>query len=483
MENATRFLKQAFNIREGRAPYHVIRKRFVNGARLTGSHLCILIIAMLIASIGLDIDSDIAIVGAMLICPLMGSVLAMAYGIATLDREIAVEAIAGLALQMVFCLITSTLYFKLSPLGTTTAAIIDNSTPTVWDLAVALAGGFAGGLGNSRDQEPATLIAGVAVATALMPPLCAAGYGIAIASGSLFLSALYEFGINVVFIALAAEAVLLLLRVPLKRDLNGDGIVTAEENAEVDELSHKVRRRIIVGTVIFAIPCIVMTAGSIGSAQAGVQDGYGVTETTRELAAVLPGFKDYTVAVETSATEGEEEGLVTARKKDSQDICFVPDGDYAKIIAARTGKEPQPGPFLDLSGNVVGTHRGIIHYTVGQRRGLRMPSDGKIYVVRILPEQNAVVVGPDSALYTNECFVANMHWISGEAPAFPYRCSAKTRYRQPERLCTVYPAGQTGVRLVFDEPLRAITPGQSAVLYDGDTVLGGGIIAREDAAC
>ena len=228
MENASRFLKRAFNIREGRAPYHVIRKRFVNGARLTGSHLCILIIAMLIASIGLDIDSDIAIVGAMLICPLMGSVLAMAYGIATLDREITVEAIASLALQMVFCLVTSTLYFKLSPLGTTTAAIIDNSTPTVWDLAVALAGGFAGGLGNSRDQEPATLIAGVAVATALMPPLCAAGYGIAIASGSLFLSALYEFGINVIFIALAAEAVLLLLRVPLKRDLNGDGKVVVQ---------------------------------------------------------------------------------------------------------------------------------------------------------------------------------------------------------------------------------------------------------------
>lgn len=76
-----------------------------------------------------------------------------------------------------------------------------------------------------------------------------------------------------------------------------------------------------------------------------------------------------------------------------------------------------------------------------------------------------------------------MHWISGEAPALPFRCSAKTRYRQPEQPCTVYPAGAHGVRLVFDEPLRAITPGQSAVLYDGDTVLGGGIIAREDAAC
>ena len=179
----------------------------------------------------------------------------------------------------------------------------------------------------------------------------------------------------------------------------------------------------------------------------------------------------------------EEQGFCNARKHDSQDICFVPDGDYAKVIENRTGKTPEPGPFLDLNGNVIGTHRGIIHYTVGQRRGLRMPSDGKIYVVRILPEQNAVVVGPNEALFTRVCFVPGMHWISGEAPALPFRCSAKTRYRQPEQPCTVYPAGETGVRLVFDEPLRAITPGQSAVLYDGDTVLGGGIIAREESVC
>ena len=178
-----------------------------------------------------------------------------------------------------------------------------------------------------------------------------------------------------------------------------------------------------------------------------------------------------------------EAGLINARKHDSQDICFVPDGDYAKVIENRTGKTPEPGPFLDLNGNVVGTHRGIIHYTVGQRRGLRMPSDGKIYVVKILPERNAGVVGPNEALFTRECLVPGMHWISGEAPALPFRCSAKTRYRQPEQPCTVYPAGEAGVRLVFDEPLRAITPGQSAVLYDGDTVLGGGIIAREAAEC
>lgn len=300
-QHAGKFFKRSLNVREGRAPYSVIHRRFLNGARLTGTHLCILIVAMLVACIGLDTDSDIAIVGAMLICPLMGSVLAIAYGIATLDRGIAAEAIAGLALQMAFCLATSTIYFKLSPIASTTAALVDNSTPTVWDLAVALAGGFAGGLGMSRDQEPATLISGVAVATALMPPLCAAGFGIAAANLSLFLSALYEFGINVVFIALATETVLLALRVPLSSDLNNDGVVTREEEARAEALSHKVRRRVIAGTLVFAIPCVLLTANSIGSAEAGIEDGYGVSETTRELAAVVPGFARYAVDVEVSA--------------------------------------------------------------------------------------------------------------------------------------------------------------------------------------
>ena len=299
-----RFLKRAFNIRQGRAPYNAIRKRFINGSRLDGTHLCILIVAM---SIGLDINSDIAIIGAMLICPLMGSVLAIAYGIATLDRNVTRDALTGLLLQMAFCLATSTLYFKLSPISTVTPALVDNSSPNIWDLAVALAGGFAGGLGNSREQEPSTLIAGVA--TALMPPLCAAGYGIAAWDLSLFLSALYEFGINVVFIALGTEAVLLMLRIPLKRDLNDDGIVTDEESAIADKLSRIVRRRIIIGTAIFAIPCLVLTASSIGSAESGITDAYGVAETTCELAAVVPGFEDYTVGVETSlANDGSQDG-------------------------------------------------------------------------------------------------------------------------------------------------------------------------------
>lgn len=320
------FFKHTFNIREGRAPYHVIRKRFVNGARLNGNHLCILIVAMVIACIGLDTNSDIAIVGAMLICPLMGSVLAIAYAAATLDRTLARDAAAGLIVQMVFCLITSTLYFNLSPVAGMTQAMADNSSPTVWDLILALVGGFAGGLGNSRDQEPATLISGVAVATALMPPLCAAGYGIAAMNLGPSLSALYEFGINVVFIALSAMLVLLLLGTPLKRDLNDDGVVTAQEDADARSRAHTVRWRILIGTAIFAIPCIILTSNMVRAADDPTPDSYGAAETARELAVVCPGFKEYTVGLQAEpASDGssmDEElvaRVVTDEELDSED--------------------------------------------------------------------------------------------------------------------------------------------------------------------
>ena len=303
------FFKHTFNIREGRAPYHVIRKRFVNGARLNGNHLCILIVAMVIACIGL-----------------MGSVLAIAYAAATLDRTLARDAAAGLIIQMVFCLITSTLYFNLSPVAGMTQAMADNSSPTVWDLILALVGGFAGGLGNSRDQEPATLISGVAVATALMPPLCAAGYGIAAMNLGLSLSALYEFGINVVFIALSAMLVLLLLGTPLKRDLNDDGVVTAQEDADARSRAHTVRWRILIGTAIFAIPCIILTSNMVRAADDPTPDSYGAAETARELAVVCPGFKEYTVGLQAApASNGssmDEElvaRVVTDEELDSKD--------------------------------------------------------------------------------------------------------------------------------------------------------------------
>ena len=307
-----KFVCRTFNIREGRAPYHVIRKRFVNGARLTGTHLCILIVAMIIACIGLDTDSDIAIVGAMLICPLMGSVLAIAYGVATVDRALMRDALGGLVLQMAFCLITSTIYFVLSPVAGMTPALVDNSGPTIWHLMLALVGGFAGGLGNSRDQEPATVISGVAVATALMPPLCAAGYGLAAANAGVFLGALYEFGINVVFIALSAAVVLLLLHTPLKRDLNDDGVVTEAEDELVRAESHKIRWRIMLGTAIFAIPCVILTGNMLATAEeqaAGATDYYDAAETARELAVVCPEFKNYSIGMEVSAQAQGGDGV------------------------------------------------------------------------------------------------------------------------------------------------------------------------------
>lgn len=307
-----KFVCRTFNIREGRAPYHVIRKRFVNGARLTGTHLCILIVAMIIACIGLDTDSDIAIVGAMLICPLMGSVLAIAYGVATVDRALMRDALGGLVLQMAFCLITSTIYFVLSPVAGMTPALVDNSGPTIWHLMLALVGGFAGGLGNSRDQEPATVISGVAVATALMPPLCAAGYGLAAANAGVFLGALYEFGINVVFIALSAAVVLLLLHTPLKRDLNDDGVVTEAEDELVRAESHKIRWRIMLGTAIFAIPCVILTGNMLTTAEeqaTGATDYYDAAETARELAVVCPEFKNYSIGMEVSAQAQGGDGV------------------------------------------------------------------------------------------------------------------------------------------------------------------------------
>lgn len=318
LRDLQRVLRRVFNIREGRAPYHVIRKRFVNGARLTGTHLCILIVAMVIACIGLDTDSDIAIVGAMLICPLMGSVLATAYGIATLDRSLTRDALSGLALQMVFCLVTSTIYFAVSPTSGMTPALADNSSPTAWDLLLALVGGFAGALGNSRDQEPSTVIAGVAVATALMPPLCAAGYGLAATQMGLAITALYEFGINVVFIATSAVMVLLLLRAPLKRDLNDDGIVSEIEDRIVQAESRNIRRLILLGTSIFAIPCIMLTANALARANeeqaAGAADYYSVAETSQELAVVCPGFESYSVGTKATASgrNGDEASHLVA---------------------------------------------------------------------------------------------------------------------------------------------------------------------------
>ncbi len=172
----------------------------------------------------------------------------------------------------------------------------------------------------------------------------------------------------------------------------------------------------------------------------------------------------------------EENGFITAKKKDSQDICFVPDGKYAAVIEAYTGKPCRGGDYLDLTGNVIGKHKGVIHYTVGQHKKLGMSFPQPMYVCKIDPQNNTVTLGSNDDLFSREVYAKDFNWISGEVPAEPFKCKAKIRYRQTEQPATVTPLGENEISIIFDEPQRAVTPGQSAVLYDGDTVLGGGII-------
>ena len=172
-------------------------------------------------------------------------------------------------------------------------------------------------------------------------------------------------------------------------------------------------------------------------------------------------------------------GFVNASKPDSQDICFVPDGDYASVVEALgSGAGQAPGDFVDLSGKPIGRHRGIIHYTIGQRKGLGNTWGRPVFVVAIDAAANTVTLGESSDLFRKEVLVRDFRWISGEEPKRPVRCTAKLRYRQAEQpaLAAVQEQGQ--VLLCFDAPQRAPTPGQYAVLYDGDVVLGGGTILR-----
>ena len=172
----------------------------------------------------------------------------------------------------------------------------------------------------------------------------------------------------------------------------------------------------------------------------------------------------------------EKCGFINANKPDSQDICFVPDGDYARVIELNTGKTYPPGDFIDKDGNVLGRHKGIIHYTIGQRKGLGISAPTPLYVTKIDTENNTVTLGESADLFSDTAVADDFNFISGDVPTEPFRCAAKIRYRQKEQPATAYPLHDGRVKLVFDAPQRAITPGQAAVLYNGDTVIGGGTI-------
>lgn len=174
----------------------------------------------------------------------------------------------------------------------------------------------------------------------------------------------------------------------------------------------------------------------------------------------------------------ETHGFVTARKRDSQDICFVPDGRYADFIRRRTGREYPAGDFVDGDGRVLGQHKGLIGYTVGQRRGLGLSLPAPLYVRRKNVADNTVLLTPESDLYTTRLVAEDFNWVSGDVPTASVAVTAKTRYSATETpaTATVLPDGR--VEVVFATPQRAVTEGQAVVLYHGDEVVGGGTICE-----
>ena len=169
-------------------------------------------------------------------------------------------------------------------------------------------------------------------------------------------------------------------------------------------------------------------------------------------------------------------GLPVAQKKDSQEICFVKNDDYAGFIRQYTGEEVPVGDFVDVSGRVLGRHRGIIHYTVGQRKGIGISAPEPYFVLGIDAEKNQVILGSDSELYRSELKADTLHWVYGEPPVFPYEITAKIRYSAKDVPAVLERMNSGVVQVRFAAPVRAVTPGQAVVFYRENAVLGGGVI-------
>ncbi len=170
------------------------------------------------------------------------------------------------------------------------------------------------------------------------------------------------------------------------------------------------------------------------------------------------------------------EGFTNAQKRESQDICFVENGEYVKVIEAVTKKNYPEGDFVDLSGKVLGRHKGIIRYTIGQRKGLGLSLPCPMYVIDKRLSENKVVLAKEEDLYSKTLFAKDLNWIMFDTPPTTFRAEIKVRYSQNTHIGTVTPLENNRVKVEFDTPVRAITRGQAVVFYQGDYVIGGGTI-------
>ena len=174
----------------------------------------------------------------------------------------------------------------------------------------------------------------------------------------------------------------------------------------------------------------------------------------------------------------QAQGLITARKKDSQDICFIPDGDYGAFLDAYAGASGEPGHYVNSQGEVLGTHRGHTHYTIGQRKGLELAMGHRVYVTGKDVVRNLVYIGENEALFSSALEAEGLNLIALDAVDGALRCTARIRHSRHDSPCTVMQTGSDTICVTFDQPQRAICPGQAVVLYDGDVVLGGATITK-----
>ncbi len=233
------YVSDYFSLTYDNADSDTIRERIISGGQVRGTNLCILMLAIFVASIGLNMNSTAVIIGAMLISPLMGGIMAVGYCIATNDLKSAFQFLVRLLLQVTISLVTSFIYFTISPISTAHSELLARTNPTIWDVLIAFFGGLAGIIGTTR-QEKGNVLPGVAIATALMPPLCTAGYGLSIHSLKFFLGAMYLFFINSFFICLATIIILKIMKTP-----------------EHVKLSKRARKR--VHKQLILITCITIT--------------------------------------------------------------------------------------------------------------------------------------------------------------------------------------------------------------------------------
>ena len=237
-------IKKMFSLSEDSASHEEIRSRLLDGGKVTGTNMCVLVCAMVIASVGLNVGSTAVIIGAMLISPLMGSILASAYASVSADYPLLRKHALGFGVQIAISVTAAMIYFLISPVKEPTAELLARTGPSFFDVLIAFFGGLAGIIGQTRQDKANTVIPGVAIATALMPPLCTCGYSIANGRWDMLLGAGYLFIINAYFIFLSASIILSALKIPKVRELS-------------EKEWRGYRFRMVRNTLIVAIPSIV----------------------------------------------------------------------------------------------------------------------------------------------------------------------------------------------------------------------------------